>query len=105
MDQLNTALKKPQNVSEDVIKVNISIHDNSGTLLCNTSVEEEVTTRLLALRWAAASALPDVADIKSARTTGSFYKLATDESVELQKTIGEIAEGKKEVNLKLELLA
>jgi hypothetical protein len=60
---------------------------------------------LLALRWAAASALTDVADVKSARTTGSFHKLDTKERVDLQKTIAEIAEGKKEVNLKLVLLA
>ena len=60
---------------------------------------------MLALRWTVASVLPDVADVKSARTTGSFYTLATNESVELQKTIAEIAKGNEEVNLKLVLLA
>lgn len=49
--------------------------------------------------------LPDVADVKSARTTGSFYDLANNDSVELQKTIKEVADGNEEVNLKLVLRA
>ncbi|KAF8266939.1 hypothetical protein EI94DRAFT_1802333 [Lactarius quietus] len=102
MDQLNKVLKKPQSSRATVVKVNISIYDkSSGTELCNTSVSEETTTRLLALRWTAASALPDVDDVKRARTTGFFRKLATNEVIELQNTIAEIAEGKDEVDLKL----
>ena len=66
-------------------------------------VSEEVTTRLLALRWTVAKALPDVDDVKRARTAGSFHKLTNNESVELQKTIAEISEGNDEVNLKLVL--
>ncbi len=66
-------------------------------------VSEEVTTRLLALRWAAASALPNPDDAKGARTAGSFHRLTNNESVELQKTITEISEGNGEVNLKLVL--
>jgi len=105
MDQLNKVLKKPQSSRATVVKVNISIYDkSSGTELCNTSVSEEITTRLLALRWTAASALPDVDDVKRARTTGFFRKLATNEVIELQNTIAEIAEGKDEVDLKLVLL-
>ena len=49
--------------------------------------------------------LPDVADVKSARTTGSFYNLANNDSVALQNTIAEVADGQEEVNLKLELRA
>ncbi|KAH8991458.1 hypothetical protein EDB86DRAFT_2830832 [Lactarius hatsudake] len=105
MDQLNKVLAKPQSTSANVVKVNISIRENSpdGRELCNTSVSEEVTTRLLALRWTAATALPDVADAKRARTGGSFYKSANNEIVELQNTINEISEGQGEINLKLVL--
>lgn len=105
MDQLNNVMKKPQSSSSATMKVNISIRDKSpdGIELCNTSVSEEVTTRLLALRWAVASALPNVDDAKRARTAGSFHNLANDESVELQKTIAEISGGNDEVNLKLVL--
>ncbi|KAH9058117.1 hypothetical protein EDB87DRAFT_952989 [Lactarius vividus] len=104
MDQLNKVLDKPQSSSATVVKVNISIRENSpdGRELCNTSVSEEVTTRLLALRWTAATALPDVADAKRARTGGSFYK-STNEIIELQSTIKEVSEGSGEVNLKLVL--
>ncbi|KAH9032228.1 hypothetical protein EDB85DRAFT_1258787 [Lactarius pseudohatsudake] len=105
MDQLNKVLVKPQSTSATVVKVNISIRENSpdGRELCNTSVSEEVTTRLLALRWTAATALPDVADAKRARTGGSFYKSTNNEIVELQNTINEISEGQGELNLKLVL--
>ena len=58
-------------------------------------------TRLLALRWTVASALPDIDDVKRARTTGSFHEFTNDESVELQNTIAEISEGNEEVNLEL----
>ena len=66
-------------------------------------VSEEVTTRLLALRWTVAKALPDVDDVKRARTAGSFRKLTNNESVELQQTIAEISDGNDEVNLMLVL--
>jgi hypothetical protein len=100
MDQLNNILTKPQTSSATVVKVNISILDKSGYVLHNTSVSEEDTTRLHALRWTAASVFTDADDIKRARTTGSFYN-SNKESVELQATIAEIAKGNDEVTLML----
>lgn len=100
MDQLNDILAKPQSSSAPLVKVNISILDKSGYVLRNTSVSEEATTRLHALRWTAASAFPDPDDVKRTRTTGSFRNSA-NESVELQTTVAEIAKDNGEVSIKL----
>ncbi|KAH8993691.1 hypothetical protein EDB92DRAFT_1944384 [Lactarius akahatsu] len=61
------------------------------------------STRLLALRWTAASALPNVEDAKRARRSGSFYKPTNNKGIELQKTTTKISEGNGEVDLKLVL--
>ncbi|KAI9439116.1 hypothetical protein H4582DRAFT_117595 [Lactarius indigo] len=105
MEQLNKVLNKPQSTSATVMKVNISIRENSpdGRELCNTTVSEEITTRLLALRWTVATALQSPDDAKRARTGGSFYKSTNNEIVELQNTIKEVSEANGEVNLKLVL--
>jgi hypothetical protein len=80
------------------VKVNISICDKSGYVLHNTSVSEEDTTRLHALRWTAATVFTDADEVKRVRTTGSFYN-SNKESVVLQTTIADIAKGNDEVSL------
>ena len=112
--------KSPKS-SVPIVKVNISIVDKSGFVLHNVSgmcpplnkinrvlmcnhlpVSEEGTSRLHALRWTAASAFPDADDVKHARTTGTFYN-SKNESVALQTTIADFANGRDEVALRLVL--
>jgi hypothetical protein len=65
-------------------------------------VEEETSTRLLALRWRVASVLKQE-EIKRARTAGTFYKRTDDGQSEIlasHSTLEEIAGGRSAVTLK-----
>jgi hypothetical protein len=65
-------------------------------------VEEETSTRLLALRWRVAGVLKQE-EIKRARTSGTFYKWTVDgrsEVLESHSTLEEIAGGNSAVTLK-----
>ncbi|KAI0300028.1 hypothetical protein B0F90DRAFT_572741 [Multifurca ochricompacta] len=108
MKQLNSLLTK-SSTSKDrkVVTVNISIHEGSPNRakIGNASVEEESTTRLLALRWSAANVLSP-SDVQRARRDGAFY-LKGDEGqftiLPLHSKLSEIAAEKTEISLHLVL--
>jgi len=67
-------------------------------------VEEESSTRLLALRWNVAGAPGLTEDqTKRARDIGTLYKMpgASDQPLELHSTLGEIAGSDPNTTLKL----
>jgi len=107
MAKLNAMLTRPQSRDNTTakVKVNVTICDGSlnGTELAITSVEEEPSMRLLALRWSVAGVLR-LEEMKRARTTGTFF-MQTDgkwsQFPAMHPTLAEIADHKSEATLRL----
>jgi len=105
MMKLNEMLNRSPESTTAKVDVHVSIHDKSpeGPQLGASSVVEEPTMRLLALRWNVASVLRQE-DIKRARTASTFYKRIDgrwSEIVTSSSTLAEIVGGQSEVALRL----
>ncbi|KAH9995259.1 hypothetical protein BJV77DRAFT_1066350 [Russula vinacea] len=106
MEELSSLYSQNPSDTTKKVMVNVNIHCESGNSLGKVSVEEDETTRLLALRWRVASVLkPD--EMKRARDAGTFFKEDGRSKLALQSQLSQLEDivrdsaGKSEVTLRL----